>query len=115
MKAALFYAQVWSRTIDAALRFPSQRTLFIDYAELVADPSMTLELLCSHLGDRNARPNSKTIAMVMANYSKGTRGERFEAQGRHRPQSLEEAERDLVESITGASRTALHERRSRGG
>lgn len=114
MKAARFFAEVWSGTIDAALRFPSQRTLFIGYAELVADPSTTLVSLCHHLGDRDARPNSKAIAIVMANYSKGPRGERFEAHGRHRPQSLEEAERDLVESITAASRTALRERRSRG-
>lgn len=114
MKAARFFAEVWSRTIDAALHLPSQRTLFIDYAELVAEPSTTLVSLCRHLGDRDARPNSKAIAIVMANYSKGPRGERFEAHGRHRPQSLGEAERDLVESITAASRTALRERRSLG-
>jgi Sulfotransferase family len=113
-KAVRFFAEVWSGTIDAALRFPSERTLFIDYAEIVAQPSTTLASLCCHLGD-TARPSSKAIDIVMANYSKGPPGERFEAHGRHRPQRLEEAERDLVESITAISQTALRERRACGG
>jgi hypothetical protein len=113
MKAARLFAAVWSRTIDAALRLPSQRTLFIDYAELVVEPSTVLLSLCRHLGDSRTNPNVKAIANVMANYSKGPRRERFEPDGSHRPQGLEEAERELVAAITAASRSALAGRRSR--
>ena len=115
LRATQLFAEVWNRIIDAALRFPSHRTLFIDYAELLADPSTTLVSLCRHLGDRYARPNSKAIANVMEHYSKGPRSERFEVHGRHRPHNLETAEREMVESITAARRKALCERRSRSG
>ena len=112
MKAARLFAEVWSRTIEATLRFPSQRTLFVDYAELVAEPVVTLQSLCRHLGDIRARPDSNAIAVVMANYSKGPYGERYDPNSRHRLKGLDDTERDLVESITAASRAALGDRTS---
>jgi hypothetical protein len=102
-----FFAEAWLGTIDAVLRLPAERTLFVDYDDLITAPSTVLLSVCRHLGD--ARPNANLMAMenILKNYSKGSRGERFEPEGRHRPDCLDEAECKLVAAITADSSSAL--------
>jgi hypothetical protein len=102
-----FFAEAWLGTIDAMLHLPSERTLFVDYDDLITAPSTVLLSVCRHLGDTRVNANITATENILKVYSKGTRGEQFEPEGRHRPHCLDEAERKLVAAITADSRSAL--------
>jgi hypothetical protein len=102
-----FFAEAWLGAIDAMLQLPSERTLFVDYDDLITAPSTVLLAVCRHLGDTRANANITAAENILKVYSKGTRGEQFQPEGRHRLHCLDEAERKLVATITADSRSAL--------
>lgn len=106
IQAARFFAEMWDQIICAALRLPTDRTLFVDYANLVAHPRTVLRTIWAHVGSTGAQACFESLPRVMEQYSKGMGEEKFDAQNRHRRQALEPELRRLVTTITAKTMSA---------
>lgn len=112
LSPAGFHAHLWRSPVEAALTLPPERLLFLDYAELVADPVAAIGRLTRRLG---IDPSSETVAgmsSVMGVYAKDVSGQqRFDAAGAHRRPPLDAAQLADVRAVVGDLYEQLEARR----
>jgi hypothetical protein len=111
-EAARFFAEMWNQIISAALRLPTDRTLFVEYADLVSRPDSVLSSILEHVGSGGAQVCFESLAPIMEQYSKAAGAEKFDAQNRHVRQALELELRQLVGNITAKTLSAVRVRMS---
>lgn len=104
--AVRFFAEAWRSTIATARRLPDDRTLFVDYADIVGSPAATLAKLRRHLGDDGPPPAPAAIEAAMACYSKAAAAEPFEPSGKHRRAVLAP---DLIDIVTAVIAGEWHD------
>lgn len=95
------FAEAWNGAVDAAMRFPADRTLFVAYADLVAAPAATLKTVRRHFRLAGDEPRASRVDAIMGAYSKGAPGEGFDAAGRHLCAELDAPLSDLVTRLSG--------------
>lgn len=107
-----FHAHLWRSPVEAALALPPERLLFMDYAELVADPVAAIGRLTDYL---RIKPSPETVARLaglMGTYSKDASGQtRFDGAGEHHRPSLDADQRAEVRMVAGDLYDQLEARR----
>ena len=98
-----FFARAWASAAETMLRLPRGRRLLLRYEEMVENPSWALRRVRSHFGDTSPLESEATIRGVLASYSKGRMGERFEPSGEHRRSILEPRLQRIVTETTAAA------------
>jgi hypothetical protein len=101
LSEVVFFAHAWRSAVEAALELPGERLLFLDYADLMADPYGSVARVVAHFGDGAEADIITPMLQARAIYSKDPeRKEAFDPGQRHRRPSLTAEESHAVETVT---------------
>ena len=107
------FAHAWRSAAEAALALPPERTLMVEYEELVLCSDSVLERVLRHCGQAQSRGTIQRMVAARFTYSKDPAGTAaFDPKGTHRRPALSAPERAEVDSVTHDLWTRLEARRN---